>query len=98
MNITRLNHFTAKTEKADALGRLLASAIPLIRASSGCVSCELIQSQPTPTRFVVLETWDRAESHQQALKSIPPSAFAGIMELLDGAPSGEYFTAFPSSH
>ena len=91
MSVTRINDFRAKEGRAEALRALLAQAIPSIASSRGCVSCKLLQSQDNPARFVVLEVWDSIESHKAAVKNIPPDAFATVMDLLDGRPSGEYF-------
>ena len=57
----------------------------------GCLSCKLLQSQDDPTRVVLLEAWDRIESHTAAVKDISPEVTTTLMELLDGRPSGEYF-------
>lgn len=97
MSITRLNHFKSYLGKADALRDILTAAVPTIRSSPGCQSCELLQSRADATRFVVVEVWDRIESHQAAVKAIPAEAFAGVMELLDGRPHGEYFENCESS-
>lgn len=91
MSVTRINDFRAKEGKADALRALLGQVIPSIASSPGCVSCKLLQSEDNPARLVVLEVWDSIESHKAAVKDIPPDAFATVMELLDGRPSGEYF-------
>jgi quinol monooxygenase YgiN len=91
MSVTRINDFRAKEGKADALRALLTQVIPSIASLKGCLSCKLLQSQDSPSRFVVLEVWDRVESHQGAVKDIPPEMFMTVMELLDGRPSGEYF-------
>jgi quinol monooxygenase YgiN len=55
------------------------------------LSCKLLQSQDDPTRVVLLEAWDRIESHTAAVKDISPEVTTTLMELLDGRPSGEYF-------
>ena len=91
MRVTRINEFRAKDEKAEALRTFLAPVIPMIASSAGCLSCQLLQSHENPTRFVVLEVWDSIESHQTAVRDIPDEAFAEVMELLDGAPVGEYY-------
>jgi quinol monooxygenase YgiN len=91
MSVTRINDFRAKEGKADALRAVLGQAIPTIASSRGCLSCKLLRSQDSPARFVVLEIWDSIESHQAAVKDIPPEMFMTVMELLDGRPSGEYF-------
>ena len=91
MSVTRINDFRAKEGKADALGTFLGQVIPSIASSKGCLSCKLLQSQGSPSRFVVLEVWDSVESHKAAVKDIPPEMLVTVMELLDGRPSGEYF-------
>ena len=91
MSVTRISEFRAKEDKVDALRALLAQAVPSISASRGCLSCKLLQSQNNPARFVVLEAWESVESHETAVRSIPPETFAAVMDLLDGRPSGEYF-------
>lgn len=91
MSVTRINEFRAKAEKAEALRTFLAPVIPMIASSAGCLSCQLLQSRENPVRFVVLEVWDSVGSHQAAVRDIPNEAFAEIMELLDGAPLGEYY-------
>jgi heme oxygenase (mycobilin-producing) len=91
MKVTRINEFRAKEGMAEALRSFLTPVIPLIASSPGCLSCQLLQSQDNPRRFVVLEIWDSAESHQASVRNIPPGALAEIMELLDGTPVGEYY-------
>jgi quinol monooxygenase YgiN len=91
MSVTRINDFRAKEGKADALRALLMQVIPSIASLKGCLSCKLLQSQDTPSRFVVLEVWDSVDSHKAAVKDIPPEMLMAVIELLDGRPSGEYF-------
>jgi len=91
MRVTRINEFRAKEGKADALRTFLTPVIPMIASSTGCLSCQLLQSHENPTRFVVLEVWDSIDSHQAAVRNIPAEAFAEVMELLDGTPVGEYY-------
>lgn len=91
MTVTRINDLRAKEGKAEALRAFLGPIIPSIASSKGCLSCKLLQSQDSPSRFVVLEVWDSVESHKAAVKDIPPEMFASVTELLDGRPSGEYF-------
>lgn len=93
MPVTRLNNFTAKAGQEQALGDVLASAIPTVKAAAGCLSVQLLQSHSTPTRFVVIEVWDSLESHQAAMKAIPRESIATVMPLLDGMPGGDYWVA-----
>jgi quinol monooxygenase YgiN len=91
MGMTRINEFRAKEGKTDALRALLTRIIPTIASSTGCLSCQLLQSHETPTRFVVIEVWDSIESHQASMRDIPPEEFSEVMELLDGTPVDEYY-------
>ena len=91
MSVTRINDFRAKEGKADALRALLTQVIPSIASLKGCLSCKLLQSQDTPSLFVVLEVWDSVDSHKAAVKDIPPEMLMTVVELLEGRPSGEYF-------
>ena len=91
MSVTRINDFRAKEGKTEALRAFLGQIIPSIASSKGCLSCKLLQSQDSLSRFVVLEVWDSVESHKAAVNDIPPEMFMTVMELVDGRPSGEYF-------
>ena len=64
--LMRIDDFRAKDGKADALRALLTQVIPSIASLKGCLSCKLLQSQDTPSRFVVLEVWDSVDSHKAA--------------------------------
>jgi quinol monooxygenase YgiN len=91
MSITRINNFRAKEGKADALRTFLTPLIPAIAATTGCRSCQLLQSHDNPTRVVVIEVWESIEAHQASVQNIPPEALAEVMTLLDGMPVGEYY-------
>lgn len=41
---------------------------------------------------VVIEVWEGIEAHQAAAQRIPVHAFEQVMGLLDGSPSGEYYS------
>ncbi|HEY1685689.1 MAG TPA: antibiotic biosynthesis monooxygenase family protein [Tepidisphaeraceae bacterium] len=92
MKVTRINEFRAKEGKAEALRTFLTSMIPTNTSSVGCLSCQLLQGHENPTRLVVLEVWENIEAHQTAVQQIPKEAFANVMELLDSAPVGTYYT------
>ena len=91
MSVFRINEFRAKEGHAESLRSYLARVIPMIASSTGCQSCRLLQSSEQPMRFVVLEIWDSAESHQSAVKNIPQEMFAEVMALVEGTPVGGYF-------
>jgi quinol monooxygenase YgiN len=91
MPITRINEFQAREGQGDALKQRLLTFVPLIAASAGCRSCQLLQAEDDPTRIVVIEVWDNASVHQASLKRFPPETFAETMKLLAGPPAGRYY-------
>lgn len=91
MSITRINEFQAQDGQGDALRDLIQSFVPMITASEGCQSCQLLQGRDDPTRIIVIEVWDSTEAHQASMKNIPPSALGQAMKLLAGPPKGAYF-------
>ena len=92
MATTRINEFQARADSVGELEAFLLSIVPSMLSSDGCLSCQVLQSQADPTKFVVLEAWDSVESHQASAKAIPPEMFANVMQLLAGPPRGEYFS------
>jgi quinol monooxygenase YgiN len=52
----------------------------------------VLQSTENPARIVVIEEWDSTEAHQASVQNISPDALAQLMPLLDGTPTGEYFS------
>jgi quinol monooxygenase YgiN len=93
MPVTRINEFHAREGQGDAVKERLRAFVPLIAASAGCLSCQLLQAEDDPTRIVVIEVWDSASAHQASLKGIPPEAFAETMKLLAAPPTGRYYGA-----
>jgi len=91
MSIFRIGETQAKPETIEALRDFLLSIMPGIKASHGCESVQLYQSQDDPTKFTMIEVWDSVESHRASVKEIPPELIAQIRPLLGGAPSGAYF-------
>ncbi len=91
MSIFRIGETQSAPEATEELGEFLMSIMPGIKASPGCESVQLYQSQTDPTRFIMIEVWDNVESHQASVKEIPPGLIAKIRPLLASAPKGEYF-------
>ena len=91
MSITRINEFKAQEKQGDTLQALLRSILPMIEASDGCQSCQLLQSLDDPTQIVVIEVWDNPEAHQASVKNIPPGVLQEAMKLLAGPPKGGYY-------
>jgi quinol monooxygenase YgiN len=91
MSVLRIGEVQAKQELTEDLREFLLSIIPLIKSSVGCESVQLFQSQPDPSKFMMIETWDSVESHQASVKNIPPEKLGEIRPLLATSPSGSYF-------
>jgi len=91
MAIARIGETQAKPESIEALRDFLISIMPGIKSSQGCESITLYQSQSDPTKFTMIEVWDRIESHQASVKNIKPEQLAEIRLLLASAPTGGYY-------
>lgn len=91
MSVYRIGEVRAKEETIEALREFLLSIMPGIQSSEGCESVQLYQSEDDPSRFLMIEVWDSAESHQASVKNIPPEMLGEIKPLLASSPSGSYF-------
>jgi quinol monooxygenase YgiN len=91
MSVFRIGEMQAKPELIEDLREFLLSIIPMIRSSEGCESVHLYQGQGDPSKFIMIEVWDRVESHQASVKNIPPEKLSEIRPLLATSPSGSYF-------
>lgn len=91
MSVARIGEFQANPQSVGELHDFLLSIIPLIKSSQGCESVQLYQNMDDPTRFTMVEVWDRVESHQASVKNIPPEKLAAIRPLLGAAPAGSYY-------
>jgi quinol monooxygenase YgiN len=91
MSISRIGEIQAKDGSVEELREFLISIIPGIKASEGCESVHLHQSQDDPTKFMMIEVWDSVESHQASVKNIPPEKLGEIRPLLSTSPSGSYY-------
>jgi quinol monooxygenase YgiN len=91
MSIARIGETQAKPQSTEALREFLLSIMPGIKSSQGCESITLYQSQEDPTKFTMIEIWDRVESHQASVRNIPSEMLAQIRPLLATAPSGSYY-------
>jgi quinol monooxygenase YgiN len=93
MPVTRLNFFTAKAEQREALARFLSEVIQVVINAEGCLSCRLLCDYANPFEFVILETWESVEAHQQAAGLIPKEQIMSVMQYLEKPPRGEYLVA-----
>ncbi|HZG67394.1 MAG TPA: antibiotic biosynthesis monooxygenase family protein [Herpetosiphonaceae bacterium] len=91
MSVIRIGEVQAKEEMIAALRDFLISIIPLIQASEGCESCQLLQNQDDATTFVMIEVWNNVESHQASVNNIPPEKLGEIRPLLASPPKGAYY-------
>jgi quinol monooxygenase YgiN len=92
MSISRIGEIQAKEGLIEELREFLISMMPGIQSSEGCETVQLYQSQDDPSKFMMIEVWDRVESHQASVKNIPPEKLGEIRPLLATSPSGSYFT------
>ena len=92
MSIARIGKTQAKPESIEALRQFLLSIMPGIRATKGCESVALYQSQEDPTHFTMIEIWDSIEAHKAAIQEISPDDIAKVKTMLASAPRGEYFS------
>jgi quinol monooxygenase YgiN len=65
--------------------------MPGIKATKGCESVALYQSQEDPTRFTMIEIWDSVESHKGAVQEISPEEIARVRTMLASPPNGSYY-------
>lgn len=89
--ITRVNEFSAKPGKEDALREYLASLVPVIEECDGCLYCHMLQGQENPSRFLILETWTDIPTHQLSVQGIDRKEFIETMRALTDEVSAEYF-------
>jgi len=91
MSITRLNYFTAKPERIDALAKFLTEVIDAVSTAEGCEGCRLLRDERDPQRFVILETWSSISAHQRAASVIPREKIMSVLQLVQNPPRGDYF-------
>ncbi len=91
MSIKRITEFQAQETKGDELFEVLKSIVSFITSSEGCISCELLRNTDNPLMFVVLEEWDRIDSHKESVQSFPAQEMQAAMNLLGAPPSGNYY-------
>jgi quinol monooxygenase YgiN len=91
MSISRIGEVQAKEGSVEELRDFLMSIMPGIQSSEGCESVQLYQSTDDPSKFMMIEVWDRVESHQASVKNIPPEKLGEIRPLLATSPSGSYY-------
>jgi len=91
MSITRVNEFTAATEKSAELYTFLQALVPYISNAEGCISCELLKHHEHGDQFMMIERWHDIESHQLAITDYPQDEMQAAMSLFGAAPKGNYY-------
>ncbi len=97
MTVTRIDEFRAREGMATEGRDVLRSIVPRIVASKGCRSCEVLQNIDDPTRFLLINTWDDAETHHEmvedltSMKNVPSGFMEKAFELLAEPPKGAYY-------
>lgn len=91
MSVARIGEVQAREGLIDELREFLISIMPGIKSSQGCESVQLCQSQEDPSKFMMIEVWDRVESHQESVKNISAEKLGEIRPLLATSPSGRYY-------
>lgn len=89
--ITRVSEFTAQPGREDELADYLASIVPLIEESDGCLYCHMLQGHDDPSRFMIIETWESIPAHQLSVQGIDQKSFLKAMEALAESPTAAYF-------
>ena len=90
MTITRINEFHAQEGNGKALFDLVASFVPMIKSSRGCLSCQLFVDTDDADHIVVVEQWQTVADHQASAQNIPPETIQSAMQLMAGPPKGYY--------
>ena len=91
MSIAYIGESQAKPGQAEKLRDFILSVVaPAVRASHGCESCTLVQSEADSSRFTAIEIWASVEAHRASVKNIPPESIATFMQLVAAPPRGGY--------
>ncbi len=93
MSIIRINEFQATVGKEKALLDFIASLMPYIQNSTGCISCELLQQEEQLGHLVVIEKWQSIADHKASIAQFPKEKMMEAMPLFAAPPTGNYFIA-----
>lgn len=92
MSIVRMGEVQAHPGQEDALRDFLLTRVaPAIEAGAGAQSCQVLQHQDEPTRFVIIEVWADVAAHQAAVRNIPPEMLQEGRSLFAGGTAGAYY-------
>jgi quinol monooxygenase YgiN len=90
--VTFLQEFDARLDRIDELRGVLTTITSTLRSAAECRSCQLLQSEEDPHRFIVLAVWDSREAQEQALHRIPSDGLRKAMTLVADLPRGGVWT------
>lgn len=91
MAITRVTEFKAASGKSDELFDFLRSLKTYITSSESCESCRVLRSFEDEGKFIVIEEWDSAESHQKSVEGYPEEEMQAAMDLIRAPPKGRFY-------
>ena len=91
MSISRIGEIKALEGQTEELREFLISIMPGIKSSEGCESVQLYQDADDPSKFLMIEVWDRVQSHQASVRNIPTEKLEEIRPLLASSPRGSYY-------
>jgi quinol monooxygenase YgiN len=83
MSIARINEMFAQKGHEDELSEFIAVVVrPYLERSPGCLSCLSFRSRENPSKFVVIEQWESAESQRASMLATPPEQTRHLRVLL----------------
>ena len=83
MSVAYVGQSQAKPGESEKLRDFFLSVVePAVRASRGCESFTLLQSEADPSSFMAIEIWASVEAHQASVKHISPENIAAFMQLV----------------
>jgi quinol monooxygenase YgiN len=91
MSVAYVGQSQAKPGQSDKLRDLFVSVVaPALRASRGCESFTLLQSETDPSSFTAIEIWASVEAHRASAQSISSENIAAFMQLVTAPPRAGY--------
>jgi quinol monooxygenase YgiN len=92
MSIRYVGTSIAKAGQSTVLKTLLEQKVmPAVKASAGCLSCQLLQDSKDAHKFIIIEEWESLEALQASIKNISPDEIKQFMELVAESPSGSHY-------
>jgi quinol monooxygenase YgiN len=95
VSVVRINEFQATESRRDELRAVLQSILSTVRAADGCLSCQLLESESDPQKFVVIESWCSRDAHQAAASRLSGDELRRAMTLVADLPRAGYYVEIP---